>query len=554
MVNNICTFASYNSTGMNSVKTNWIRDFINVTNADFISVQEHFKKTKSIEKYFSDEFPNSSSFVIPGFREPGQEYGRAKGGLAMLSNKSKSVRKTRIKTDSFRIQAQVITLPKTKLLWINTYMPVDPQTIMYDKEDLTNVLLEVEKVMDTADYDDVVWAGDFNWDRGRNTGFAQILENFVSKICLKDVWEKYPVNYTHIHTDLKSTSTLDRIMVNERLLSYIVDAGVMHFGDNPSRHSPIILKLNLGEIPLNVPYSISKQRRPAWYKAKEEDIDEYTASLHAKLGQIDVPESLKCQNPNCQSVQHSQERDSYMLDVLTSIIETSYAKIPLSNAGGRKWNPEKNCPMGKVIPGWKEQVEPYRQDALFWHNVWLSAGRPTTGGLHTLMAKSRNQYHYAIRRVKRMADSIRASNLFEAAQKGDVDLLKEMKKMNGKKTTSTLAESVEGKDNPEDIVEEFRAVYSSLYNSVPSAIEELKDSLDVKVDDLIEVKKVTGKIVKDAACRMKPSKSDVSGGYSSDALLNGPDSLFECLASIIRSFLIHSTVTKSLLVCASYPY
>ena len=208
METNICTFASYNSTGMNSVKTNWIRDFINVTNADFISVQEHFKKRKSIEKYFSDKFPNSSSFVIPAFREPGQEYGRAKGGLAMLSNKSKSVRKKRIKTDSFRIQ--VITLPKTKLLWINTYIPVEPQTIMYDKEDLTNVLLEVEKVM----------------DRGRNTGFAQILENFVSKICLKDVWEKYPVNYTHIHTDLKSTSTLDRIMVNERLLSYIVDAGV----------------------------------------------------------------------------------------------------------------------------------------------------------------------------------------------------------------------------------------------------------------------------------------------------------------------------------------
>ena len=167
--------------------TKWIRDLINVTNADFISVQEHFKMTKSLEKYFCDEFPNNSSFVVPGHREPGQEQGRAKGGLAMLSNKTKNVKKTRIKTESFRIQAQVLVLPKTRLLWINTYMPVDPKTIMYDKEDLVNVLMEVEKVMDTADYDDVVWAGDFNWDRVRNTGFTQILEDFGSRLCLKDV-------------------------------------------------------------------------------------------------------------------------------------------------------------------------------------------------------------------------------------------------------------------------------------------------------------------------------------------------------------------------------
>ena len=52
---------------------------------------------------------------------------------------------------------------------------------------------------------------------------------------------------------------------------------------------------------------------------------------------------------------------------------------------------------------------------------------------------------------------------------------------------------------------------------------------------------------------MREIKSDVSGSYSSDALLNGPDALFDSLASIIRSFLLHSTVTKSLLACAFLP-
>ena len=65
--------------------------------------------------------------------------------------------------------------------------------------------------------------------------------------------------------------------------------------------------------------------------------------------------------------------------------------------------------------------------------------------------------------------------------------------------------------------------------------------------------KVNGPIVKEAACRLKPGKSDVSGGYSSDAILHGPDILFDYLAMVIRSFLIHGTVTKSLLACAFLP-
>ena len=52
---------------------------------------------------------------------------------------------------------------------------------------------------------------------------------------------------------------------------------------------------------------------------------------------------------------------------------------------------------------------------------------------------------------------------------------------------------------------------------------------------------------------MKPNKSDVSEGYTSDALLNGPDILFEHLALVIRSFLLHGTVTKCLLACAFLP-
>ena len=52
---------------------------------------------------------------------------------------------------------------------------------------------------------------------------------------------------------------------------------------------------------------------------------------------------------------------------------------------------------------------------------------------------------------------------------------------------------------------------------------------------------------------MKSGKTDVSGSYSSEVLLHGPDELFVHLASVFRSFLVHGDVTEQLLCCAFLP-
>ena len=43
------------------------------------------------------------------------------------------------------------------------------------------------------------------------------------------------------------------------------------------------------------------------------------------------------------------------------------------------------------------------------------------------------------------------------------------------------------------------------------------------------VDKITGPAVKKAACNLKPGKSDVSESFTSDAILNAPDILFNLL-------------------------
>ena len=54
---NSVKFISYNSTGMNSVKTNWIRDLIEVCGAHFMGIQEHFKEIRSLNNFFKKQFP-----------------------------------------------------------------------------------------------------------------------------------------------------------------------------------------------------------------------------------------------------------------------------------------------------------------------------------------------------------------------------------------------------------------------------------------------------------------------------------------------------------------
>ena len=83
----IFNFMSYNSTGLDCFKASWINDLIKTFNIDFLQIQEHFKASKNIDQYFKKVFPLNHPYIIPGHREPFQEGGRAKGGLAQLVKK-----------------------------------------------------------------------------------------------------------------------------------------------------------------------------------------------------------------------------------------------------------------------------------------------------------------------------------------------------------------------------------------------------------------------------------------------------------------------------------
>ena len=70
----------------------------------------------------------------------------------------------------------------------------------------------------------------------------------------------------------------------------------------------------------------------------------------------------------------------------------------------------------------------------------------------------------------------------------------------------------------------------------------IKDKLSelIKQGSLEEVNRITGEKLKEAAGMMNAGKADVSGGYASDAILNGPDILFDQLAAVFQSWCVRT--------------
>ena len=554
-MNKPVTFMSYNSTGINSVKSLWIKETLQEQEVDFCSIQEHFKTIKTTQQWFRQQFREYHCYTTQAYRMPGVDSGRGRGGLAQLANRQLAVTRTRVETKSLRLQAQKLTFSNCKLLWVNGYLPCDPQKQDFDDTELVDVLREVEFIIQANPDCEVIWSADMNWHRQRNNHFTRTVESFLLKLNLKSVWDIKAVDYTHIHTDGVSTSIIDHFVVSPNLLPKIVECGPIHSGDNMSRHSPIFLSLNLGELQFRELTEQPPPRRlPDWDRATKEEISNYRSSLQYKLQNITIPGCmLHCTDTFCTEVSHSTASDNLVLDVLMAIVESSYTAVPLTGkVGGVKSNKE-------VMPGWSMQVEPFRRASNAAYRHWTAVGKPRQGPAHKAKLTAHAQYKYAVRRVKRASDLHNARGLFEAAMEGDCQLLREMKRVKtGRKEAEELTNTVDGVTGSENVANKFKEVFEALFNCVDDkpdldSVEQRIQKLLLEEDNIKEVNKLTADVVKKATMTMKSHKMDVSQGFSSDAFLKAPDELFGLLACVFQDWLRHGSVTKTVLACALIP-
>ena len=111
-----------------------------------------------------------------------------------------------------------------------------------------------------------------------------------------------------------------------------------------------------------------------------------------------------CSNVKCRDPDHCEETDKFMSSLLECVEHAAIEALPVPHASNKR----------KIVPGWKSEVKPFRDTAYFWHQIWVSAGKPLNTELHRIMKKTRNTYHFHYRKCKKSEQLIVKNKLLDA--------------------------------------------------------------------------------------------------------------------------------------------
>ena len=199
-------------------------------------------------------------YIVPAIKDNRQvSKGRGKGGLVSIWSNKITKYVSKIKCENFRLQATKFDFPSGPLLVLNTYFPCDPRTRNFDDTELIKLLTDIQTVVLQSQVQNILLAGDLNCDFSRNTRFTRLVHDYLNESSLNLLWENsdlvacdVDIDYTFMSTanGTKSVSTIDHFACSRRILNIISEAGVIHSGANSSNHSPIFVKLDIGNLDL----------------------------------------------------------------------------------------------------------------------------------------------------------------------------------------------------------------------------------------------------------------------------------------------------------------
>ena len=124
---NYISAASYNTTGWNIYKADFVNTLLLTFSLQFLAIQEHFRLKDNLSEL--DCFKDYEVFSIPAFKNNDTVHnGRPSGGLSLIYSHDVSQFVTRITCpNSFRVQRLKINFPGDNFLVINTYFPTFKQ-------------------------------------------------------------------------------------------------------------------------------------------------------------------------------------------------------------------------------------------------------------------------------------------------------------------------------------------------------------------------------------------------------------------------------------------
>ena len=544
----LCIF-SYNSRGFGIDKQDILK-VLAVTDGKSIPIicnQENFllrNNSYKVKQCLTD------SHIYFKSAEMDSVAGRPKNGMFIAVPLTLKETIKDVSPNHWRIQAVVVSGGNSKILIINTYFPTDPRINDFDTSDLMSTLDAINETLANVEFDNVVWAGDLNADFGRNSKFTSLVDDFTKDKGLLRAWDRFMVSYTHAtEIDGKTyTSKIDHFHWNESMDSSVTDAGALYLPGDTSDHCPIYCVIKTNDIKIKTENAETSNPKPSWAKATNEQKDKFAYELESKLQLLCCQgDGGECSNVQCNSASHMQSLDEYLMNLLQCMNTAAEKCLPSTGRSSKTKKKDK-------IPQWNKDIQPYKDNAVFWNAIWQSAGKPMNNQLHSIMKRTRNIYHYQIRKNKRMVNTMKRNSILEACFGNDnLDLFAEIRKL--RRCPATVATEIDGVS--ENVPEHFAAIYKDLYNSVSDEDEigKIKELLNnrINISSMVEVRKVTSEVVRDAVFHLKAGKSDPVFQFGSDCLKNAPTIFYDHLAEVFKCFLIHGHVSSVLTLSTMIP-
>ena len=359
------------------------------------------------------------------------------------------------------------------------------------------------------------------------------------------------IDYTYFNHFNGSNSIIDHFYVTENISDCINSFKVIHRGDNLSDHEPVMVEL---AIPLNrIENKLRRQKNKTidWNHISESEKQEYSSLLDSKLNMLDTSAVIRnCSDVQCTNSDHVEDIFSYCDSIVKACVETGDSVfVQKSMHTDNKFKP---------LPGWRDNVEPFKQKALLWHSIWINAGKPKNGHLADIMRQTRARYHYAVRRTKRHATDLKNEKLAESLCSNKInDYWTEIKRIKGR--PKTCSASIDSCTDDAKIAETFANKYSKLYNSVCyddtskiTILNEINSKITGSVCDTISCR-ITVKDVEKAIGTLKRHKSDGSTDMISDHLIFGGQGLYKHISILLSAMLRHGVSPDNLMHSVMIP-
>ena len=306
------------------------------------------------------------------------------------------------------------------------YMPCDNNSIG-SLHVYVDTLTQMSAICSKYNAEYICIGGDMNTDLTRlHSQNTLSLNNYVVTEELKFALHHSISSVVHTFSSFSTSSfsILDHFIVNEFLFNRIQCYVTCDDIENQSDHLPLLITLDIdisivNDVVINPPSTVRVPRQQ-WDRADITDRANYHDYLDNLLMSLHLP-----------------------IHSLTLI------------------------PVELIHAGWNDFVKSFQSEALDWHSIWISSGRPQSGFVCDMRRSSRKAYHKQVDFVfvLKRESKINGVKIAESFLKSDSrDFWKECDKLRGRKTCPIT--TVEGFTDSDDIADAFSNHYNELYNSV----------------------------------------------------------------------------------------